>query len=129
MLVPASTLSSPDLNSAMNGNSLAVKSRSTSLLRKGHFSQGTLRPVVDASGVAGTAIGTEASNGVIKFSHYNATQRIWFHLRSAFQLDRMLSPFFALRLLDGKDRASPGSSPGHALSFADMANDAGEVAP
>src|SRR5690348_15169318 len=44
MLVPAATLSSPDLKLETNSNSLAVNSRRHSNCRSGHFSHGTFRP-------------------------------------------------------------------------------------
>ena len=53
MLVPASILSSPDLNVLTNESSSAEKSRSTSMPRNGQRSHGTCRPGIATTPVPG----------------------------------------------------------------------------
>src|SRR5215203_4015645 len=61
MLVPASTLSSPDLKLETNSNAFAVNSRRHLIARSGHFSQGTFRPEG-----GGTAVTVEAAAAAIQ---------------------------------------------------------------
>src|SRR6188472_144791 len=59
MLVPASTLSSPDLKVETNSSSFAVNSRRHLIARSGHFSQGTFRP--EGGGTAETVVAAAAA--------------------------------------------------------------------
>src|ERR1044072_3730742 len=73
MLVPAWTLSSPDLKLETNSSSLALNSRRHSSARSGHFSHGTFRP--EGKSTAETEAATAAIQPSPRRSGFRAIER------------------------------------------------------